>query len=110
MTPPVTMNPNKTKQSKSMNKTSSNLKQNTATRTSIQSLASDVFNSSNEIEESDFTQPTTTKRIRSSETSIDPKKSQPIFVTTIRYSSLTIDDDTTSSSSLHEKLTLKLLK
>lgn len=102
MTPPITTNPNKTKPGKSTN--TPNLKQNITTSTRIQSASSDVFNSSTELEESDFTQTKTTKRIRSSETPTDPKKSKPMFVTTNRYSSLTIDDDATGNTSLHTQI------
>lgn len=102
MTPPITTNPNKTKPAKSTN--TPNLKQNTTTSTRIQSASSDVFNSSTEMEESDFIQPKQQKRIRSSGTPTDPNKSKPMFVTTNRYSSLTIDDDATGSTSLHTQI------
>ena len=85
MTPPITKNPIKTKPGKSTN-TISNLKQNITTSSRIQSASSDVFISSTEMEEPDFIQPKTTKRILSSETSTDHKKYKPIFVTTNRYS------------------------
>lgn len=102
MTPLITTNPNKTKPGKSTY--TPNLKQNTTTNTRIQSASSDVFNSSTEMKESDFIQPKTTKRIRSSGTATDPKKSKPMFVTTSRYSSLTADDDATGNTSLHTQI------
>ncbi|VVC41724.1 Hypothetical protein CINCED_3A014955 [Cinara cedri] len=53
------------------------------------------------MEESEFIQPKTTKRILYSGTPADPKKYKPMFVTANRYSSLTIDDDATGKTSLH---------
>ncbi|KAL4132549.1 hypothetical protein QTP88_009678 [Uroleucon formosanum] len=102
MTPPITTNPAKTKPGNSTK--TSNRKQNISISSRIQSASSDVFNSSAEMEEPDFTQPKTTKRILSSGTSTDPKKCKPLFVTTNRYSSLTIDDDATGGTSLNTQI------
>lgn len=96
-----TTNPIKTKPAKPTN--TSNLKQNITASSRIQSASSDLFNSSTEMEETDFIQPKSSKRILSSGTPTDPKKPKLMFVTTNRYSSLTIDDDTTGTS-LHTQV------
>jgi len=102
MMPQKTTNPIKVKPGKPIN--TSNLKQNITTSSRIQSASSDVFNSSTEMEETDFIQPKSSKRFLSSGTPTDPKKPKPMFVTTNRYSSLIIDDDTTGSTSLHTQV------
>ncbi|KAL4108272.1 hypothetical protein QTP88_018503 [Uroleucon formosanum] len=102
MMPQKTTNPIKTKPVKPTN--TSNLKQNITTSSRIQSASSDVFNSSTEMGETDFTQLKSSKRILSSGTPTDSKKPKPMSVTTNRYSSLNIDDDTAGSTSLHTQV------
>lgn len=106
MVPPLSQSSNKDKpkikQNESTNKTtgktSTNNKNNTLSNRT-QSVSSDVFNPSMEMDETGFTPvQSKTKRILSSEYPADPKKSKPMFVTTNRFSPLATNEENSYSA------------